>query len=60
MRLFHNLLLGSAALVVLAPEGHAHFRLIEPASWLQESQIGDPDGSQLAAKNRETRFPAIF
>jgi hypothetical protein len=42
MRLFHNLLLGSVALVVLVPEGEAHFRLIEPASWLQESQIGDP------------------
>jgi hypothetical protein len=42
MRLFHNLLLGSVALVVLSPEGEAHFRLIEPASWLQESQIGDP------------------
>lgn len=42
MRLLQNLLLGSAALTILTPEGGAHFRLIEPASWLQESPIGDP------------------
>jgi hypothetical protein len=42
MRLFQSLLLGSVALAVLAPDGGAHFRLLEPASWLQESNIGDP------------------
>src|ERR1017187_5658996 len=42
MKLFQGLLLGSAACAILAPQGAAHFRLIEPASWLQESQIGDP------------------
>jgi hypothetical protein len=35
-------LLGSAAVAVLATQGLAHFRLIEPASWLQEAQNGDP------------------
>jgi hypothetical protein len=29
-------------LAVLAPTGVAHFRLLEPASWIQESEIGDP------------------
>jgi hypothetical protein len=42
LRLFQSLLFGSILLAVIAPEGGAHFRLIEPASWLQESQIGDP------------------
>jgi hypothetical protein len=42
MRLFPNLLLGSLALILFAPDGGAHFRLLEPASWLQESQLGDP------------------
>jgi hypothetical protein len=42
MKLIQYLLIGSAALAVLAPRGGAHFRLIEPAGWLQESQLGDP------------------
>ena len=42
MRVFHTILLASAALAVLAPQGIAHFRLVEPASWLQEAQNGDP------------------
>lgn len=42
MKLFPTLLLGSAALTILTPGGGANFRLIEPASWLQESQLGDP------------------
>jgi hypothetical protein len=42
MRLFQPLLIGSIALVILAPDGGAHLRLIEPASWLQKSQLGDP------------------
>src|SRR5580700_5373849 len=42
MKLLQNLLLGSIALAILAPYVGAHFRLIEPASWLQESQVGDP------------------
>jgi hypothetical protein len=37
-----SLLLGLAALVTVAPLGVAHFRLIEPVSWLQESERGDP------------------
>jgi len=40
------LLLGCAALLLLAPRGVAHFRLLEPASWLQESEeLGDPQWS---------------
>src|SRR5580700_4543559 len=42
MKLFQDLLTGSIVLAILAPAGGAHFRLIEPASWLQESQVGDP------------------
>jgi hypothetical protein len=37
-----SLLIGAAVLAALAPLGFAHFRLIEPASWLQENQLGDP------------------
>jgi hypothetical protein len=32
----------TVALAVLAIPGGAHFRLLEPASWLEESQLGDP------------------
>jgi len=42
MKLSHTLLIGSFALVVLAPAIRAHFRLLEPAGWLEESQLGDP------------------
>ena len=42
MKLIQSLLFGSVSLAILAPYGAAHFRLIEPASWLQESQLGDP------------------
>ena len=36
---------GGCLLFALAPLGFAHFRLIEPASWLQESDLGDPQWS---------------
>src|ERR1700678_2993692 len=42
MRRFLGLLPGAIALAILAPQGAAHFHLLEPASWLQESQLGDP------------------
>lgn len=42
MKLSHTLLLGSASLFALAPAISAHFKLLEPASWLEESQLGDP------------------
>src|SRR5438477_8718962 len=36
-------LLGFAALMMIAPAAaHAHFKLLEPASWLVESDRGDP------------------
>jgi len=38
-------LLGGCLLLALAPRGFAHFRLLEPASWLQESELGDPQWS---------------
>jgi hypothetical protein len=44
MRTF-NVLLGGCLLFALAPRGLAHFRLLEPASWLQESDLGDPQWS---------------
>lgn len=40
-----TLMLGAALLLALAPRGFAHFRLLEPASWLQESELGDPQWS---------------
>lgn len=42
MRLFPSALLGVAAAVAVLPVASAHFKLIEPASWLQEDQRGDP------------------
>jgi len=36
---------GWLLLLALAPRGVAHFRLLEPASWLQESELGDPQWS---------------
>jgi hypothetical protein len=42
MRGLQALLLGSAVLASVAPQAMAHFHLIEPASWLQESPMGDP------------------
>jgi hypothetical protein len=35
-------LLGSFVFAVFAPYSGAHFVLLEPASWLQESALGDP------------------
>jgi len=46
MRTFFTILLGGCLLLALAPRGVAHFRLLEPASWLQESEkFGDPQWS---------------
>ena len=39
-------LVGGGLLLVLAPHGLTHFRLLEPASWIQESEeLGDPQWS---------------
>jgi len=37
-----SLMIGLTTVAILAPQGLAHFRLIEPASWLQETERGDP------------------
>jgi hypothetical protein len=39
------ILLGVCLMFMLASRGFAHFRLLEPASWLQESEYGDPQWS---------------
>jgi hypothetical protein len=44
MRTF-TILLGGCLLLALAQRGLAHFRLLEPASWIQESDLGDPQWS---------------
>src|SRR5580700_4800413 len=45
MRTF-AILFGGCLLFALAPRAVAHFRLLEPASWLQESEaLGDPQWS---------------
>jgi hypothetical protein len=44
MRTF-TILLGGCLLFALAPLGVAHFRLLEPASWLVEGEFGDPQWS---------------
>jgi hypothetical protein len=38
----HSVRTRAAALIILALPVAAHFRLLEPASWLEESQLGDP------------------
>src|SRR5579862_8774676 len=38
-KLLLSALFGTA---ILVPQVSAHFRLMEPASWLEESQLGDP------------------
>ncbi len=40
-----SILLGGWLLLALAPRAAAHFRLLEPASWLHESELGDPQWS---------------
>lgn len=46
MRTLFAIVLGVCLLSALAPSGLAHFRLLEPASWLQESEeLGDPQWS---------------
>src|SRR5579872_6291436 len=41
-----TILLGGCLLFALATRGLAHFRLLEPASWIQESEeLGDPQWS---------------
>jgi len=42
MKAIQTVLVGSAVLAALAQQGIAHFRLMEPASWLQEAPNGDP------------------
>ncbi len=37
-----SILAGAIAVAAAAPLAFGHFRLLEPASWLQESQLGDP------------------
>ncbi len=45
MRTF-SILVGGCLLFALVPSGAAHFRLLEPASWLVESEdLGDPQWS---------------
>jgi hypothetical protein len=41
MRTFQTLFCG-CALRALGPQGAAHIRLLEPASWLQDAPNGDP------------------
>ena len=42
MRTFWSLLFVSMSATVIAPQASAHFKLLEPASWLQEDPKGDP------------------
>lgn len=42
MKTFQTLLFSSVMIVTLAPQAGAHFKLLEPASWLQEDAKGDP------------------
>jgi hypothetical protein len=44
MRTF-SIVLGGCMLLALSSRGFAHFRLLEPASWLEESDQGDPQRS---------------
>jgi hypothetical protein len=42
MRLFAGLLSASVLMLVAAPFAAAHFKLLEPQSWLMEANNGDP------------------
>ncbi len=42
MKVSRKSLAGLILIAAAAPVAFAHFRLLEPASWLQESQLGDP------------------
>lgn len=42
MKTFQIVLCNCALVAALVPQGAAHFRLLEPASWLQEAANGDP------------------
>jgi hypothetical protein len=42
MRKLRTLLAGCVLVIALAPAGIAHFRLLEPASWLEEGPLGEP------------------
>jgi hypothetical protein len=42
MRRFLSLSFALAATAAIAPFAWAHFRLLEPASWIQENDMGDP------------------
>ena len=57
MRSSMRFALGLFATVLFAPSVlDAHFTLMEPASWLVENQLGDPQkGTSRAAMVRRTR-----
>src|SRR5437868_15246426 len=42
MRPFLSLSLALAATAAMAPFAGAHFKLLEPASWIEENNLGDP------------------
>src|SRR5579862_7447166 len=42
MRKFWGVLFVSMTATAIAPQASAHFKLLEPASWLQEDPKGDP------------------
>ncbi len=42
MRPFLSLSFALAAVAAMAPFAWAHFRLLEPASWIEENNLGDP------------------
>jgi len=42
MKLLRGTFIGSIGMAVFVVQGVAHFRLIEPAGWIQESTNGDP------------------
>jgi hypothetical protein len=42
MRRFVGVLIGAGLLAAMVPFAAAHFRLVSPASWIVESNLGDP------------------
>src|SRR6202161_339328 len=42
MRVAGGIFLSLGAMAVCLPFADGHFRLLEPASWIQENQLGDP------------------
>ena len=66
MKLYQRFLVALAIALPMLPVGtDAHFILVEPASWIEENQLGDPQkvgpcgGSRLAKTANFLQVPSL-